>query len=184
MSEQKRSIYRSKALEAYRQGQRQTIMPRFVSPRIFSTLWLFFGFMTIGAGLIAMAPIPVFVTGTAVVMAQQRISENEYVLVLFLPSAYHTKLEPSQPVIIESDSIGQYETIIIDRLPEVLSPTIIRERFDLPLPMTQAMAVAFASWQPPPSDLPHRAYEGSIFTATVLVCSQPLWSLLFPKDDS
>ncbi|MCA9996459.1 MAG: hypothetical protein KDE56_11960 [Anaerolineales bacterium] len=159
-------------------------MPRFVSPRIFSSLWLFLGLLAIGAGLVATAPIPIFVTGTAVVMAQPRTDPHEYILILFLPSAYHGDLELAQTVIIEDDLFGQYETEIIELLPEVMSPAHVRQRFDPPLTLSQATTVAFANWQLPLSNLPASAYEGSVFMATVVVGNQPLWSLLLSRNDS
>lgn len=185
MNEDKRSIYRPKALEAYRRGQQRTIMPPFVSPRIFSFLWFFLIFLTIGAVLLVTVPVPIFVTGTAVVIAQEpRTDPNEYIVILFLPSAYHSDLELGQTVIIEGASLGQYETEIIELLPEVMSPAHVRQRFDPPLTLSQVTAVAFAGWQLPLSDLPASAYEGSVFAATVLVGNQPFWSVLLARNGS
>lgn len=175
-------LFRDIALKHYLRGPNKDILPRFVSPRAFLYLWIFFGLCAI-AGLLAWnTQIPIYETGegTLVINTYQGHLERQVLAVIFLAPDQLRRVKVGQVVQVKIGMTGPHEQSTITAVePTLLSPTEARKRYSLDgtmsLMVKQPATVATVALDP--SIMP-QTYAGSIVQAQVQVGSQRVLSLL------
>jgi hypothetical protein len=181
-----RPIFRAQAARRYLQRQEETILPRFISPRIFVYLWILAGLLVAGGLVVWLARLPVYVPGVAVIVENNGIvqdSDDEVVLIAFLPPQNLSRLRVGQRVFLQFTPAGERSSrAIIAVESQVISPATVPGRYGLGSEAAQAVirpaAVAIARLQPIPTDLPTTTYIGSVYPINVEVGSRRALSLL------
>lgn len=168
------------------QSRKEPVFPRFVSPRTAAYLWVLLGLL-MASGLVAwFTQVPVYASGLAVVVDRSSVTQDiqiqdDALLVVFLPPEQH--LQAGQNLFLQFDAAGErLSRAIVAVEPEISSPDAARRRFALEsgaaLAITQPAAVAIARFEPTSTDLPARAYMGSVYRVDVEVGSRRVISLL------
>jgi len=169
------SIFRANALRNYMQGREETVLPRFVAPRVFNYLWLLLSLLALSTGVAWHSRYPV--SHSALAFAANPAGETVTLVVLLSPDM---DIQVGQPVMVTLD--GQRASgEVSEVLPDVLSPHEIRERFALDLGagplITQPARVVLV--EASSHHLPPTAYQGGIFQADIEVGSERVIAL-FP----
>lgn len=131
--EQKRSIFRTEAVERHIAAREKSIWPRFIRPRVFLFLWILFGLLLLAGGLTWLAQVPIYASGRAVIaQANPATSEGEVTMIAFLvPSVLELeRLEAGESIYLflqeESEPV---ELVISEVEPQVLTPEMVQEKF-------------------------------------------------------
>lgn len=183
MPDETRSIFRHEALWQAVQGSQRTVLPRFIRPRTFLCLWILIGLLALAAVLAAMADVPVFSSGVAVVVDVDGSTR----LALLLPADAVDALRVGQTAWINWPEAHEPRPARIISIEEAIhSPADVRERFALSSDsITGPAVVAFAAGEdllPKNGELPARSYRGSIAPVQVQTGARPLISLLTGLD--
>jgi hypothetical protein len=153
-----------------------------VAPGIWRYLWLLIGLLGMAGILTWTVPVPVYVSGSAVIVAPATAAE-EMVVVAFLPAAALARLQVGQPLFLPIDVSGmrlqQPITVVESTL---FSPQAAQRRFnpnhEAALEISQPVAVAIAPFVPPASDLPAATYASTVSPVDVQIGTRRLLSLL------
>jgi hypothetical protein len=186
MQEANRSIFRVDALQRYTHHREAAVLPRQISPCTFRCLWLLLGLLVASTILAWCARVPVYASGSAVMIDGGNSSPattEEVLIVAFIPPEHLWRLRVGQVLLLQFDGRSKpLGTPIMAVEPEVSSPQMARRRFGLGESAAQAIAhpsaIALARLQPLPSGLPAAAYVGSIFRAQIEVDSRRVISML------
>lgn len=178
-----RPIFRADAVRRHLQGREASVLPRFVSPRSLVCLWLLLGLLAAGLFLTWLAPVPVIVSGTAVVVAGTAgalPSRDAAVLVAFLPPQSLPHLRPGQRVWLAAGPARErWSRRVLAVEPAISSPEAARRRFGGAAGAIRGpAAVIIARWPPLQDHLPAAAYLGSIYHADVETGRRRLISFL------
>jgi hypothetical protein len=165
-------LFRSEALEHYLEKRDAAVLPRFVMPRTLLFIWFVLALLLAAGYLAWSTQIPVFVSGTAVVVqaGNQTLSQGERVVALFPPG---TQLGRNISLTLNGTRLS---LPITTSPPEVLSPAAINERYGVPA--RQPARVAIAPFKPPAAGPSAAAYLGSTYRAEVQSGSQRVFALL------
>jgi hypothetical protein len=182
----RRSAYRPEAVQRYMEGRERSVLPRFVSPRIFVCLWLLLGLLVASAVLAWFTEIPTYASGQAVIVRRSDLSApvpDEVVAVAFLPAEDVAHVRQGQVLFLEIDASGRRlsgEILAVE--PEISSPEAVRTRFALDtttgLAVNRPVAVVIAQLEAAPGDFPATSYVGSTYPVQVGVQSRRVLTLL------
>ena len=182
--EQKRSIFRTEAVERHIAAREKSIWPRFIRPRVFFFLWILLGLLLLGGGLTWFAQVPIYASGRAVVtQANPTTSENDVTMIAFLVPPALEHLEAGQSIfLIFEEEDERLELAISQVEPEVLNPKMVQEKYLLTDDLMGVVPgpVAVAQMIPPAelNDLPITSYVGSTYRIEVEIGSQRVVSLI------
>lgn len=132
-----RPIFRDAAIKYYMQSREKTVLPRFVSPPVFTLLWIFFALCIIAALLAWNIQIPTYIASTGFVTGPDQpattTSQEQTRVMLFIPAGSFTLLKNGQTVQIQLPGGGPPVTRTVTALGPVLSPADVLKLFGLPL---------------------------------------------------
>ncbi len=129
-SAKRRSIFRPDAARRYAQGKETAVLPRLIAPPTFALLWIVLA--TLALGLLAswFVQIPIFATGTAVIIQDPSPKPDGVALVAFLPAANLPNLAAGQSIYWRppgsGERVGQTVTAVS---PKVMSPAEISKAY-------------------------------------------------------
>ena len=180
MQEKRRNIFRSKAVDHYIQSREKAVLPRFISPQIFVYLWAVLGLLLIAGGLAWFMQIPVYTSGTALVVPNPE--EMGTRLVAFSPPEVLSQIEAGQPLFIGDNNYSQQANSypIVDIESQVLSPAAIQEQFDIKGDdiVRQPATVTMAKVDRPLGNLEPEAYLGTVYDVQIETGRYRLLTLL------
>lgn len=188
MTDEKKAIFREKALRLYLKNQQKMVFLRLVQPRLFPYFWALVAGLFALAALAWSARIPVTVSGFGLVPGPHGASGQRAVAaILLLPPASLGQLRPAQRVLVRADTASP---VLVGRIasvaPVVLSPHAIRARFALSGALAgfvkMPAAVAVAQVETEAGGLPVDILAGSRFPIDVEVGSRRVLSLLTGLD--
>ena len=168
-------------MQHYLQREEPTIFPHFVRPRTLLYLWLLLGLLLVGNGLILLAPLPVYASGTAVVTYWPNENEpDEMALVTLLPAEELEHLQAGQQVLVHTNNATEQvivKVVIVE--PVIASPDAIYQRFDLQgVAIAQPKAIVMAPLAPSLTNLPTGTLLGSSYAADVEIGTRQMISYL------
>ena len=187
----RRSIFREDAVRRYVTGQKKTVLPRLVSPRTFTYLWVLLSVLGASSAIAWFTRIPVYASGSAVVVRwRERI-----VVAAFLPPQSLSRLQTAQNVVLRLDELGvgglgvgetpyqnESRRPILEVQPNILSPDAIQHQFALSPSVAQQInqpaIVVITPLEPIASGLPASAYLGSVGRVEAEVGTRRLISFL------
>lgn len=178
-----RSIFRAKAIQHYTRAREEVVLPRLLKPRVFLFLWGILGLLGVVGVLAWMTHVPVFVSGSGVVVEGRRGPQGrttEAYLAVLLPEDRLSRLAVGQRVFVRVETAGgRWLSAIAAVEADVQSPVTLQRRFGLSS-VERPSAVVFAPFEPSEAgDRPSAAqYLGSVFEVDVEVGSRSLLSLL------
>jgi hypothetical protein len=186
MKDANRSIFRADAVRRYTQSREESVLPRFVSPRTFSYLWILLGLLGVSGFVAWCARVPVYASGLGVVVDRRGKTNDvrdDVVMVAFLRPENRSHLRVGQTLLVLLDPAGERtRRPIIAIEPKIVSPNAVQQRFALSAgaahAVTQPSAVAIARFEPNPTNLPASTYVGSVYPVDVEVGSRRVLSLL------
>lgn len=128
-SEKKRSIFRPEAARRYAQGQATAVLPRLIAPPTFALLWIVLA--TLALGLLAswFVKIPIFASGTAVIVQDQAAGAEAYLLVAFLPAGNLPDLTVDQTIFWQAPDGERTVQTVTAVSPTAISPAKIFEAY-------------------------------------------------------
>jgi hypothetical protein len=181
--EQRRSIFRDQAIKSYIERREKDMLPHLVAPPVFLYLWILFGLLLV-AGLLAwLAQVPIYLTGSGIILEQQPPStpeQSEAMALIFFPALSGPKIQAGLPVQVQLGSTGPALTTKIDQVePGILSPSAARKRYALDSSASQLLTqpVVAVEVRLGPTISAQR-YAGSVVSAQVQVGSRRVLSLL------
>jgi len=185
MAVSKRNIFRGKALEQYAASRQRDVLPRLVSPPVFVFFWILLGLLIVGGTLLWLTRVPMYVSGSGVVLDQGLMQGNQAngvaVAVIFLPAnRQEMHVQPGQLILLHLGSGGAQLTYKVkDVDPGVISPSAARSRYGLDSETAQVItgpSVVLSVILGPA--FPAHQYAGSSVSAQVQAGSQRVLSLL------
>lgn len=173
-----RPIFRDAAIKYYMQSREKSVLPRFVSPPVFTLLWMFF-VLCLAAGVLAWnVQIPTYVSGTGFVTGPDQpmaaTSQDQTSVILFIPAGSFSLLKDGQIVQIQLPGGGPQVTRTVTALGSVLSPADVLKLFGLPL-TTAPTGLAVVALGPTSS---WHIYLKSLVSAQIRVGSSRILSLI------
>lgn len=186
MQESQSKVFRAKALHEYVKRSEQSVLPKLISPRTFTFVWILFAIMVAGGMAAWLTQVPVYVTGMVVVVkgdGAHGAVEDQVAMLLLLPPETLSRLKTGQKVTFGRGGANtRLSSSIVTVEPDVLSPQAVQDRFALAGGATSQIrgpvAAAFVRWQQPAAGLTPLAHIGSFYEASVEVGSRPVISLL------
>jgi len=178
-----RTIFRERAIIAYRQGTEKDIVPRLISWPIIACLWVLLVIFIAAAFLTWYVQVPTYVDGSGIILAKEDMPEPVYgetVAVVFLPPDQSGQVRVGLPASLQIGSGDMHVEGTIARVePGILSPNAARATYRLDsagaLLATQPSVVAVVRLG---ASVPSATYAGSLVTAKVQIGSQRLLTLL------
>jgi len=184
MKNAKHSIFRADAVRRYIEGREKSVLPRFVSPRIFIGLWFLLGLLIICGFVAWFAKVPVYASGPAVVVDwkdRPQYIRDDVLVIAFLPPDNLSRLRVGQTMFLNT-ARERLNISIISVEPDIISPDDAQRRFALSggtaEAITRPAAVAVAPLEPTPSSLPISTYRGCVYSVDIEVGSRRVISLL------
>jgi hypothetical protein len=172
---QQRALFREQALQYYRRGQEQIVLPGFISPPTMAILWCLIALVCISGTIAWFWRVPIYVTATGEISAGQTGQHNTLV-VLVLPTSQGHTVRLGAAVLLQVGQNGPQWQQKISSIEAPASPAEIRARFHLDatlsLLVSQPCAVALVVVPPSPG------YAGSIVQARIQIGTQRFISLL------
>jgi hypothetical protein len=184
MSDEKKTVFRDKALRLYLKNQQRIVFLRLAQPRLFPYFWGLLGGLAVVAGLAWSTRVPVTVTGVGLVTGRDGAPGTEPgALILLLPPDSLGQLRPQQRVLVRD---RKAEPVLVGRIakvePAVLSPDVIRARFALDGALagfvTGPAAVAVARVEAETGGLPAATYSGGSSPIDIEIGSRRVLSLI------
>ena len=172
------SLYRENALKHYREGRDRDVLPRLVAPSAFLLLWLLLGVLVLFGLLAWSLQIPVYATGSGVLMGGDQ--PDQVRAVIFLPAQHLSSLHPGQRVQLSIGSAHVNEQApIVSIEPGLLSPQAASQRYGLGseagLLVQQPSVAVIVKLDP---QLAPGLSAGTLVQAKIQIGSQPLLALL------
>ncbi len=179
MAGKKRPIYREKALQHYAGGWEKSILPRVVTPSVFTFLWILLALLFTATLFSWLGEFPTYATGAGLVLTQSQ-SNDEAQAVVFLPANAAAQVRVGAPVLLQIGSTGPHITTMIAAVGQnVMSPNEIRQRYALTGVLagtvSQPSLVLMVKLGP---TFATALYAGSLMQAQVQVGTQRVLSLL------
>ncbi len=173
-----RPIFRDAALKYYMQSREKSVLPRFVSPPVFTLLWIFFA-LCITAGTLAWdIQIPRYVASTGMVTGPDQTaittSQDQVSVILFIPASSFALLKKGESVQIQLPAEGPKVIRTVTALGPVLSPADVVKLVGLPV-TTAPAGLAVVALGPSSS---WRIYLRSLVSAQVRVGSSRVLSFI------
>lgn len=183
MTTPRRSIFRDSAMKHYIQRQEKDVLPRLVSPAVFTYFWILLGLLLIAGCVAWWGKVPTYVAGSGVLLAQEGPSSSKQpqgLVLIFLPANHPLQLEIGLPVQLRIDATGLHFSGQIEKIePGIVSPLEARKHYalnaDVAQVITQPSIVLIARIE---TLLPARLYAGSIMSAHVQSGFRSVFSLL------
>ena len=176
-------IFRESALRLYMANSQKVVMPMLARPNSLKYFWAVVMLLAVALILAGSATVPVHVSGEGLLIERPGLSSScVSVLALLPPDSLH-HLAPGQKMLARLNTAGRsLEARIIAVEPEVLSPEVIRRRFNLSAAMAgvvrEPSAVAIAELDPLPGGSSPSIYLGTMTAVEVSVGTQRLIQLL------
>ena len=178
-----RPIFRPEAVRRYAEAREQSVLPRFVVPRIMAALWAIVVLLILSGVAVWFTSAPVYVSGPAFVVDTGNKSvniEEETALLVLLPPEAQRALEEGKTILLIrlNDSSKPLQGKIVTFAKDALEANSILEEFDLDnhpaVAKAQPAAVAIVRLE----DMPANDHVGTIFRADMQVGSRRIASLL------
>lgn len=179
------SPFRVKAVQHYAQSREKMVVPKFISLGVVPYFWILICLLM--AGLVAtwVIEIPIYTPALGLVIDGNRFPEvgDQVALVVFVPSESHPALHEGQDVLIQFvQDGGRISRTVAAILPEVYSPAMTRQRFDLPEDLValidRPMHIAIVRVEPIPGSFLLPADADSVYRVDLRVDSLRLITLL------
>jgi hypothetical protein len=181
-----RSIFRPEAVRRYTEAREQSVLPKFVSPRIMAALWALVGLLILSGVAVWFASTPVYASGLAIVVDTRNkltnIEEGMAVLVLLPPEAQPV-LDEGKTILIQVNASSkplEREIVAFEKDASKVNSTL--EEFALDnhpvVAKAQPAAVAIVRLEDIPGNVPAKDYIGTIFRADMQIGSRRIAFLL------
>lgn len=185
MSQAQRPLFREHALKHYLQKREKDILPRLISPPIFICGW-FLLCLVVAVGVVAwLEEVPIFVTGSGIVVAQQQGNDSGAMARLFLPAREARLVHVGEASLLQVGTTGpSVMSKIVHVEPGLLSPDALHKRYGFNyagMPIITEPSVAVDVQVGP--TVPAHLYAGSPVNAQIQIGTQRVLSLL-PGFDS
>jgi hypothetical protein len=163
MQDRVRTLFRTEAVEHYIQGQQMTTPLRLSAPVGLVYLWIGLGLFIAGSLAAWSIPAPIYAAGVAVIaeLPASQTTDNNLLLVAFLPQEYHARLHAGQPLFLHPETGGQRRVgSIVQVETQLMSPAAALQHFGLAglpdgaagLLTPQRVAVALTRLEPAASE--------------------------------
>ena len=181
--QQKRSIFRTEAVEGYIAAREKSIWPRFIRPSVFLFLWILLGLLLVAGALTWLAQVPVYAQGTALVTELNgQSSQDEVGVIAFLLPPALEQLESGQTMFLIMGEDDRLPLSISKVEPQVLSPETVRKQFELTEACMGLISGPVAVIQAtPPTEVggfPISTYVGTVYGVEVEVGVRRIVSLI------
>jgi hypothetical protein len=186
MKTNNRPIFRPEAVRRYTEAREQSVLPKFVSPRIMVALWTIVVLLIFSGVAVWFTSTPVYASGLATVVDTENkpvnIEEGMAILVLLPPEA-QPALDEGKIVLIQVNASSKplkREIVAFEK--DVSKVNSILEGFDLAnhpaVAKAQPAALAIVRLEDMKENVPANDYVGTIFRADMQVGSRRIASLL------
>jgi hypothetical protein len=186
MKTSNKPIFRPEAVRRYAEAREQSVLPKFVSPRIMVALWTIVVLLIFSGVAVWFTSTPVYASGLAIVVDTENkpvnIEEGMAILVLLPPEA-QPALDEGKIVLIQVNASSKplkREIVAFEK--DVSKVNSILEGFDLAnhpaVAKAQPAAVAIVRLEDMKENVPANDYVGTIFRADMQVGSRRIASLL------
>jgi hypothetical protein len=186
MKTNNRPIFRPEAVRRYPEAREQSVLPKFVSPRIMVALWALVVLLILSGVAVWFTSTPVYASGLAIVVDTRNklanIEEGMAILALLPPEA-QPALDKGKTILIQVNASSKpLERRVIAFEKDASKMNHILEEFGLEnhpaVAKAQPGAVAIARLEDMPGNVPTNDYIGTIFRADIQVGSRRIASLL------
>jgi hypothetical protein len=186
MKTSNRPIFRPEAVQRYTEAREQSVLPKFVSPRIIVALWTIVVLLILSGVTVWFTSMPVYASGLAIVVdtgnKSVNIEEGTAILVLLPPEA-QPALDEGKTILIQVNASSKPLKREISTFEKDASKVnSILEEFALDnhpaVAKAQPAAVAIVRLEDMPENVPATEYIGTIFRADMQVGSRRVASLL------
>jgi hypothetical protein len=185
MKTSNRQIFRPEAVRRYAEAREQSVLPKFVSPRIMVALWALVALLILSGVAVWFTSTPVYASGLAIVVDTRNkladIEEGMAILVLLPPEAQPV-LDEGKTILIQVNASSKplkREIIAFEK--DASKVSSILEEFDLDhhpaVAKAQPVAVAIVRLDDMQGNMPANDYIGTIFRADMQVGSRRIASL-------
>lgn len=176
MSLPKRSLFREHAIQYHASNRQKEVLPRFVSPPIFTFLWVLVTLCLISGWVASTIHLPVLTSGIGLVQAQRPSGETP--VLLFVAAAQQRVLHTGENARIQIGASGSaLSGNVIEVSATALSPQATRQDYHLDgssaLLVTQPSMVLTVIL---PAGALAADYQGSVVQAQIQVGEQNLLS--------
>jgi hypothetical protein len=181
-----RPIFRPEAVRRYAEAREQSVLPKFVSPRIMVALWALVVLLVLSGVAVWFTSMPVYASGLAIVVDTENkpvnIEEGTAILVLLPPEA-QPALDEGKTILIQvNPSSKPLQRKIVTFVKDASKVNAILEEFDLgnhpAVAKMQPAAVAIVRLEDTEGNVLANDYIGTIFRADIQVGSRRIASLL------
>ncbi len=181
-----RPIFRPEAVRRYTEAREQSVLPKFVSPRIMVALWALVVLLILSGVAVWFTSTPVYASGLAIVVDTENkpanIEEGIAILVLLPPEA-QPALDEGKTILIEVNASSKplkREIVAFEK--DASKVNSILEELALDnhpaVAKAQPAAVAIVRLGDMPGTMPANDYVGTIFRADIQVGFRRIASLL------
>lgn len=187
MKNSNRPIFRPEAVRRYTETREQSVLPKFVSPRIMAALWTIVVLLIFSGVAVWLTSMPVYASGLAIVVDTENkpvnIEEGTALLVLLPPEA-QPALDEGKTILIQVNASSKPLKSEIVAFEKDASKVVNRilEEFDLDnhpaVAKAQPAAVAIVQLEDMEGNALANDYIGTIFRADIQVGSRRIVSLL------
>ena len=181
-----RPIFRPEAVRRYTEAREQSVLPKFVSPRVTVALWTIVVLLILSGVTVWFTSTPVYASGLAIVVntgnKSANIEEGTAILVLLPPEA-QPALDEGKTILIQVNASSKpLEREIVTFEKDASKVSRILEEFALDnhpaVAKAQPAAVAIVRLEDMEGNVPANDYVGTIFRAAMQVGSRRVASLL------
>jgi hypothetical protein len=172
-------------MQHYAQSREKRVVPKFISLRVVPYFWILIGLLMVGLVITTMIEIPIYTSALGLVIDGNRFPEvdDQVVLAVFVPSEGHPDLREGQDVLVQFSQDGdRVSRTVVAVMPEVFSPAMARQRFDLPEALTalidHSVYIAIVRVQPIPGSYLPPADAGGVYRVDLCAGSLRLITLL------
>jgi hypothetical protein len=181
-----RPIFRPEAVKRYTEAREQSVLPKFVSPRIAAAFWTIVVLLILSGVALGFTSIPVYASGPAIVVDAENKSvniEEGTALLVLLPPEAQPALEEGKTILIRGNpSSPSREGKIVTFAKDASESNSILEEFDLDnhpaVAKAQPAEVAIVRLEDMQGNLSTNDYIGASFRADIQVGSRRIASLL------
>ncbi len=181
-----RPIFRPEAVRRYTEAKEQSVLPKFVSPRIMVALWTIVVLLILSGVAVWFTSTPVYASGLAIVVDTENkpvnIEEGTAILALLPPEA-QPALDEGKTILIQVNASSKpLEREIVAFEKDDSKVNSILKEFALDnhpaVAKAQPAAVAIVRLEDMPGNVPTNDYIGTVFRADMQVGSRRIASLL------
>jgi hypothetical protein len=186
MKTNNRPIFRPEAVQRYAEAREQSVLPKFVSPRIVVALWTLVVLLILSGVAVWFTSTPVYASGLAIVVDTRNelvnIEEGMAVLVLLPPEAQPVLDEGKTILIQVNTSSKPLERKIVTFAKDASKVNSILEEFALDnhpaVTKTQPAVIAIVQLEDLEGNVLANDYVGTIFRADIQIGTRRIASLL------